>query len=113
MVAMDDERRWILRSQNGDHEAFESLIQSYQRNDSLAGISHDRLACRRARPRAGNLQFRLIGRLRVTGVRQKFSSWLYRIAVNRCLNWKKWNERQRELHEQLIAESGEKIQQAR
>ncbi len=28
----------------------------------------------------------------------KFSSWLYRIAVNQCLNWKKRQERRERLH---------------
>ena len=28
----------------------------------------------------------------------RFSSWLYRIAVNRCLNWKRRSERREQLH---------------
>ncbi len=28
------------------------------------------------------------------------SSWLYRIGINRCLNWQKRQERQRKLHEE-------------
>ncbi len=31
MVAMDDERELIVRSQNGDHEAFAALIREHQR----------------------------------------------------------------------------------
>jgi RNA polymerase sigma-70 factor, ECF subfamily len=30
----------------------------------------------------------------------KVSSWLYRIGMNRCLNWKKRRDRQQKLHEQ-------------
>jgi RNA polymerase sigma-70 factor (ECF subfamily) len=30
----------------------------------------------------------------------RFSSWLYRIAVNQCLNWKKRKERQDRLHKE-------------
>jgi len=45
MVAMDDERPVDSRSQNGDHEAFESLIQSYQRMIHSLAYRHDRLAC--------------------------------------------------------------------
>ena len=32
--------------------------------------------------------------------KSKVSSWLYRIGMNRCLNWKKRRERQQKLHEQ-------------
>ncbi len=31
----------------------------------------------------------------------KVSTWLYRIAVNRCLNWRKRRQRQDEAHQQL------------
>jgi RNA polymerase sigma factor (sigma-70 family) len=31
----------------------------------------------------------------------KVSSWLYRIAVNRCLNWRKRQQRQEEAHQEL------------
>jgi RNA polymerase sigma-70 factor (ECF subfamily) len=30
----------------------------------------------------------------------KISSWLYRIGINRCLNWQKRQERQRKLHQE-------------
>jgi RNA polymerase sigma-70 factor, ECF subfamily len=30
----------------------------------------------------------------------QISSWLYRIGINRCLNWQKKQERQRKLHEE-------------
>jgi RNA polymerase sigma-70 factor (ECF subfamily) len=31
----------------------------------------------------------------------RFSSWLYRIAVNQCLNWRKRAERQSRLHQEF------------
>jgi RNA polymerase sigma-70 factor (ECF subfamily) len=30
----------------------------------------------------------------------RFSSWLYRIAINQCLNWQKRRQRQQRLHEE-------------
>src|SRR5947207_5106059 len=35
----------------------------------------------------------------------RFSSWLYRIAMNQCLNWRKRKTRQDELHKQWSEES--------
>jgi RNA polymerase sigma-70 factor (ECF subfamily) len=97
MAAMDDETSRVVRSQNGDHEAFESLIKDYQRmihslcfrmTGSLADAedlaqetfihAHQHLASFRAEAR--------------------FSSWLYRIAMNQCLNWRKRQSRQNQLH---------------
>ncbi len=37
MDATEEEKTWIMRSQNGDPEAFEALVRKYQRMiDSLA-----------------------------------------------------------------------------
>jgi RNA polymerase sigma-70 factor, ECF subfamily len=37
----------------------------------------------------------------------RFSSWLYRIAVNHCLNWQKRRQRQQQLHEAWSKEAAE------
>jgi RNA polymerase sigma-70 factor (ECF subfamily) len=91
---VDEEQAWIRKSQQGDHEAFEALVARYQR------MIH-------------SLTFRMTGSLEEAGdlsqetfiqaFRQfpayrgeaKFSSWLYRIAINLCLNWRKSSERRR------------------
>jgi RNA polymerase sigma-70 factor (ECF subfamily) len=104
MVAADDELTLVARSQNGDHSAFEALINKHQRM----------IHC---------LCFRMTGSLadaqdltqetfidayrHLAGFRAeaRFSSWLYRIGVNRCLNWQKRNYRERKLHEQGGAEA--------
>jgi RNA polymerase sigma-70 factor, ECF subfamily len=99
MAANDDEMRCIDQSRQGDHEAFATLIRSYQR------MIH-------------SLAFRMTGSLedaedlaqetflhayqQLEGYRgeARFSSWLYRIAVNRCLNWKKRQSRREEAHQE-------------
>ena|SRR2546425_10653434 len=99
MVDLDDEKAWLLKSQQGDLEAFESLIRKHER------MIH-------------SLIFRMTGSLsdaedlaqetfirafqQLAGFRQqcKFSSWLFRIAANACLNWKKSSERQKQLHQE-------------
>ena len=37
----------------------------------------------------------------------KFSSWLYRIAINHCLNWRKSAARRNQLHDDWQAHHGE------
>ncbi len=109
MVASEPARDLIGASLEGDQEAFESLIREHQRmihslcyrmTGSLADAddlaqetfihAHQHLADFRGE--AG------------------FSSWLYRIAVNQCLNWRKQSDRRARLHqewgEEELSESG-------
>lgn len=96
MVESDDEIEWIAQSRKGDHAAFQALIQKHQQ------MIH-------------TLTFRMTGSLAdckdlaqetfVRAYRQldsfqgnsKFSSWLYRIAVNSCLDWRRQENRRQQL----------------
>ena len=93
----DEEKVWVLQSRNGDPAAFEPLIRAHQR------MIH-------------SLTFRMTGSLAdaedltqetfIRAYRQldsyqgtaKFSSWLYRIAVNACLNWRQRETRREQVH---------------
>jgi RNA polymerase sigma-70 factor (ECF subfamily) len=97
MGSPDEEQDWIRQSRNGDPEAFAALVTRYQR------MIH-------------SLTFRMTGSLgdaedlsqetfvqafrRLDGFREevKFSSWLYRIAVNLCINWRKSRTRRERAH---------------
>ena len=87
MTEMDDETDWVARSRAGDPDGFEPLVRCYQRmihtltyrmTGSLADA--DDLA-QETFIRAYHQMPRFRGE-------SKFSSWLYRIAVNLCLEWR-------------------------
>ena len=97
MASMDDERGWIERSLQGDHEAFEALVGKYQRMiHSLTYRMTGSLAD--AEDLAQETFIRAHQQLGSFRAEARFSSWLYRIALNHCLNWRKRNQRRDELH---------------
>lgn len=92
----DADTEWVLRSQQGDTSAFEELVRQHQRmvhalTYRMTGSSAD------AEDLAQETFLRAydqIGSFRGTA---KFSTWLYRIAVNTCLNWRQSEQRRFEL----------------
>ena len=83
-----DERALVIQSQNGDQEAFETLVQQNQR------MIHS--LCYRM---TGSLEdgddlaqqtfIQAYQHLQAFRTESRFSSWVYRIALNQCLNWQK------------------------
>src|SRR3989442_3070556 len=99
MGQLNEEQNWIRQSRNGDHEAFAALIARYQRmihalTFRMTGSMAD------AEDLAQETFCQAYSRLASYRAEAKFSSWLYRIAVNRCLNWKKRQARREQLHEE-------------
>jgi len=92
---MDErETRLIRRAQEGDGAAFEALVQM-----------HDRQVLKLARQILNNLEdaqdvyqdifikvFRSLPSFRYES---EFSTWLYRIVINQCLNYRQWRSRRR------------------
>jgi RNA polymerase sigma-70 factor (ECF subfamily) len=92
----DEEQIWVTQSRNGDHAAFAALVRAHQ-------------------PMIHSLTFRMTGSLAdckdlaqetfIRAYRQldsyqgtsKFSSWLYRIAINACLDWRRRETRRTRL----------------
>src|SRR6266566_5948378 len=92
MVAPDDRLR-IAECQNGGQEAFETLVRENQRMIHslcyrLTGSMED------AEDLAQETFVQAFQNLAEFRSEAKVSSWLYRIAVNRCLNWRKRRQRQ-------------------
>src|SRR5580704_10307507 len=98
MAELDEEQGLIQKSQQGDHAAFEALIMCHQRMVySLAfrmtGSSAD------AEDLAQETFIQAFRQLHTFRGEARFSSWLYRIATNLCLNWKNRETRQQRLLE--------------
>jgi RNA polymerase sigma-70 factor (ECF subfamily) len=98
----DDDQGCVERSLQGDHEAFESLVRRYQRMIySLAyrmtGSAAD------AEDLAQETFIRAHQQLGGFRADAKFSSWLYRIAVNHCLNWRKRAARREQVYREWQA----------
>jgi len=111
MVAMDDERDLIVRSRNGDHEAFAALIREHQRmihslcyRMSGSSADADDLA-----QEAFIQAHRQLEQFRGEG---SFASWLYRIAVNQCLNWGARERRRSEVHREWAEQAQEQASPA-
>jgi RNA polymerase sigma-70 factor (ECF subfamily) len=96
-ASREDDREAILASQKGDREAFDRLVERHQReiyrlcyryvnnHEDAADLAQD----------AFIKAYRAIGRFRGDSA---FSTWLYRIAVNTCLNFR---AARRAVHEEL------------
>ena len=93
----DTDHDLVLQSQHGDPAAFEELVRHHQRmihslTFRMTGSPAD------AEDLAQETFIRAyaqIGSFRGTA---KFSTWLYRIAVNTCLNWRQSEARRFRLH---------------
>ena len=84
----NDEQREIERSLQGDHEAFEALVRRYQR--MIYALTY-RMSGSAADAEDLTQEVFIRSHQELPGFRAdaKFSSWLYRIAVNHCLNWRR------------------------
>jgi RNA polymerase sigma-70 factor, ECF subfamily len=83
----DETREDVLASQRGEREAFDRLVQRYQRDVyrlcfRYVNNHHD---ANDLAQEAFLKAYRAIGRFRGDS---SFSTWLYRIAVNTCLNFR-------------------------
>jgi RNA polymerase sigma-70 factor (ECF subfamily) len=95
----DEDKTWVLQSRNGDPAAFEALIRTHQRmihslTFRMTGSMED------AEDLAQEAFIRAYRQLDSYQGTAKFSSWLYRIAVNACLNWRQREMRRDQIHTQ-------------
>ena len=96
MDTEEDQTR-VRQSCNGDHAAFEALIRTYQLMiHSLTFRMTGSLAD--AKDLTQETFVRAYQQLDSYQGTSKFSSWLYRIAVNACLDWRKREQRREQIH---------------
>ncbi len=97
MVETDDEKIQVTRSRTGDHAAFAALIKTHQAmihalTYRMTGSAAD------SQDLAQETFVRAYQQLDSYQGTAKFSSWLYRIAINACLDWRRRERRRAELH---------------
>ena len=92
----DADAELVLQSQNGDPAAFEELVRNHQHMvHSLTYRMTGSLAD--AEDLAQETFIRAYGQIGEFRGASKFSTWLYRIAVNTCLNWRQSEARRFQL----------------
>jgi len=102
----DDDQGWVERSRQGEHEAFETLVRRYQR--MIYALAY-RMTGSAADAEDLTQETFIRAHEQLAGYRAeaKFSSWLYRIAVNHCLNWRKRTARREQVHHEWQAQRAE------
>ena len=99
----DADAELVLKSQNGDPAAFEELVRHHQHMvHSLTFRMTGSLADAEDLAQETFLRaYEQIGSFRGAS---KFSTWLYRIAVNTCLNWRQREARRFQLQNRAAEE---------
>jgi RNA polymerase sigma-70 factor (ECF subfamily) len=94
----DDDQGCVERSLRGDHEAFETLVRRYQR--MIYALAY-RMTGSAADAEDAVQETFIHAHRQLAGFRAdaRFSSWLYRIAVNHCLNLRQRAGRRERVHE--------------
>lgn len=95
----DDEQGEIERSRQGDAEAFAALVRRYQRMIYALTYRMSGSAAE-AEDLTQETFIRAHQQIGAYRAEAKFSSWLYRIAINHCLNWRQRVNRREELQNQ-------------
>lgn len=106
----EEQQLWVEQSRNGDHAAFAALIRAHQPmiHSLTYRMTGSQADCQDL---AQETFIRAYQQLDSFNGTSKFSSWLYRIAVNACLDWRRREVRRTQLHTNwseagAIAESG-------
>src|SRR5262245_21207042 len=85
MGEQDEDVVAVIRCLRGDASAFEVIVRRYQR--VLFGVARRMLGNHEdALDAAQNVFIRTYERLETYDPERRFFSWIYRIAVNECLN---------------------------
>lgn len=98
MAAEHDEREWIRQSREGKAEAFAMLIREYQR--MIHSLTYRMTgSMTEAEDLAQDTFVRAWQHLDSFQGNSRFSTWLCRIAMNACLNWRQREGRRNDVHQ--------------
>jgi RNA polymerase sigma-70 factor (ECF subfamily) len=104
MVDLDQEKNWLEQSRQGDHAAFENLIRSYQ--NMIHSVTYRMTGSMADADDLSQETFiRAFQQLGSYRGEAKFSSWLCRVAMNACLNWRQREARRAEVHQQWAGDA--------
>jgi len=104
MVDVGQESEWLELSRKGDHAAFENLVQSYQ--TMIHSITYRMTGSLADADDLSQETFiRAFQQLGSFRGESKFSSWLCRVAMNACLNWRQREIRRTEVHQQWAGDN--------
>lgn len=104
MVELEPEKQWLEQSRQGDHAAFENLVRAYQ--TMIHAVAYRMTGSMAdAEDLAQETFIRAFQQLASYRGEAKFSSWLCRIAMNACLNWRQREARRGQVHEQWSKET--------
>jgi RNA polymerase sigma-70 factor (ECF subfamily) len=88
MTEPEDDGVWVARCLRGDPSAFEPIVRRYQR--VLFSVAHRMLGnYEDALDATQNAFVRAYDGLETFDPRRRFFSWIYRITVNECLNFRR------------------------
>ena len=91
MTGSNDDVVWVARCLKGEPAAFETLVRRYQ--GILYNVAYRLTANREdARDIAQNTFIKAFERLETYDPTRKFFSWIYRIAVNESLNYRRQHQ---------------------
>lgn len=107
----DTDEALVLQCQNGSATAFEELVRRHQQMINaltyrMTGSLED------AEDLSQETFIRVYEQIRSYRGRAKFSTWLYRIAVNVCLNWRQREMRRMQVHADCAEALATQIAQA-
>lgn len=96
MVETEEDQAWVEQSRGGDHAAFAALVRKHQQmvhtlTYRMTGSLAD---CKDLAQETFIRAYRQLDSYQGTA---RFSTWLYRIAMNSCLDWRRQQQRRVQL----------------
>src|SRR3569833_1588549 len=104
MVDVGEESEWLEQSLKGNHAAFENLVRTY--HTMIHSVTYRMTGSLADADDLSQETFiRAFQQLESFRGESKISSWLCRVAMNACLNWRQRESRRTEVHRQWAGDN--------